>query len=204
MTQPDREQNSGSWVYNRSEETGLEGRGQDIMSKEFVACVSNAVRRRTFLKLSLGVCTAGTMIGPGLAQARVVPYYKAIFDERFGDPCAFATGAEERCIPTVAIRGDVTKLFFDHLDLRWKQGPVLLAGYTTPASLFCLDLLARDRGMRVRHCVAKPGVEAALGVLDGALPGQGTTQLLSSDPSVLVFWIIAPNARASAEETGNA
>ena len=113
-------------------------------------------------------------IMPGSAQARlvrnsVVPYYKAVFDERFGDPCAFAAGAAERGIPTVAIRGDITKLFFDDLDLRWKQGPVLLAGYTTPASLFCLDLLARDRGMRVRHCVTGPSVEAALGVLDGTL-----------------------------------
>ena len=145
----------------------------------------------------MGVCTAGSISLPVSAQARVVPYYKAIFDERFAEPCAFAAGAAERRIPTVAIRGDVTNLFLNHLDLRWKQGPVLLAGYTTPASLFCLDLLARDRGMRLTSCVAQPGAEAALGVLDGALPRQLTTQLPSSDPSVLVFWIIAPKARGA-------
>ncbi len=136
-------------------------------------------------------------IMPGSAQARlvrnsVVPYYKAVFDERFGDPCVFAAGAAERGIPTVAIRGDITKLFLDDLDLRWKWGPVLLAGYTTPASLFCLDLLARDRGMRVRHCVTGPSVEAALGVLDGTLPRQCATHMPSRDASVPVFWIIAP------------
>jgi hypothetical protein len=174
------------------------------MSDEFTAGVSNVVSRRTFLKFGLGACTAGAMILPASSQARVVSYYKAVFDERFGYPCAFAAGAAERGIPTVAIRGDITNLFFDDLDLRWKQGPVPLAGYTTPASLFCLDLLARDRGMRVKHCVTKPGLEAALGVLDGALPRQCTTHLPSSDSSVLVFWIIAPNAHASAEETASA
>ena len=157
--------------------------------------------RRRFLKFGLSACAAGAMIRPISGQARVVPYYKAVFDERFEGPCAFAAGAAERRIPTAAIRGDITSLFFDDLDLRWKQGPVPLAGYTTPASLFCLDLLARDRGMHVSHCVTKPTVEAALGVLDIALPQRCiATPLPSSDPSFLVFWIIAPSARAATHQ----
>jgi len=145
--------------------------------------------RRGFLKFGLSACAAGGLIRPVPSQACVVPYYKAVFDERFEGPRAFAAGAAERRLPTAAIRGDVTSLFFDDLDLRWKQGPVLLAGYTTPASLFCLDLLARDRGMLVSHCVPNPSVPAALGVLDGALPRCVTAPLPSSG---LVFWIIAP------------
>ncbi len=47
----------------------------------------------------------------------------------------------------------------------------------------------------------KPSVEAALGVLDGALPQRPMTTLLpSSDPDLLVFWIIAPSARASNQQ----
>jgi len=150
--------------------------------------------RRTFLKLGLGTCAAGGMIRPISGQARIVPYYKAVFDERFEGPLAFAAGAAERRIPTAGIRGDITRLFFDDLDLRWKQGPVLLAGYTMPASLFCLDLLARDRGMRVTHCATEPSVEAAIGALDAVPPRRSMTMpLLSSDQSLLVFWIIAPN-----------
>lgn len=161
----------------------------------FTALTGNLANRRTFLKAGLGVCAAGAMSAPASARAR--SYYKVVFDERFEDPRAFAAGAKQRRIPAAAIRGDVTSLFFDDLDLRWKQGPLYLAGFTTPASLFCLDLLARDRGMRVSHSVAKPGVESALAVLDRALPLRATsTPLLSDGPSVLVFWIIAPTIRA--------
>ena len=135
-------------------------------------------------------------MGPVSGQARLAPNcYKAVFDERFGNPCVFAAGATERGIPTLPIRGDITNLFYADLDLRWKQGPALLTGYTTQASLFCLDLLARDRGMRVRHTSAMPDPRVALGVLDGDLPWQSTTNLFSSGPSTLVFWIIAPRDR---------
>ncbi len=159
----------------------------------FRALTGNLADRRTFLKAGLGVCAAA-ISAPASAQA--CSYYKVVFDERFDDPRAFAAGAKQRRISPVAIRGDVTSLFFDDLDARWKQGPVHLAGFTTPAALFCLDLLARDRRMRVSHRVANPGVEKALGVLDRALPLRGTsTPWLCDDPSVLVFWIIAPTIR---------
>lgn len=161
--------------------------------------------RRGFLKCGMGACSAAALIHPISAQNPVVPYYKAVFDERFEDACVFATEATARDITTVAIRGDITSLFFDDLDLRWKQGPVWLTGLTTPSSLFCLDLLARDRGMRLNYYLVKPSVEAVLDVLDGALPRRGMmTHLPTSDPADLVFWIIAPSARASPQEKANA
>lgn len=161
--------------------------------------------RRIFLKYGLGACSAGALIRPVPAQKPVMPYYKAVFDERFEDARAFATQATARATPTVAIRGDVTNLFFNDLDLRWKLGPVWLIGFTTAASLFCLHLLARDRGMRLRLCRTKPNLKAVLGVLDGALPrDRMRMHLPSSDPSDLVLWIIAPSARASAKEIANA
>jgi len=130
-----------------------------------------------------------------------MPYYKAVFDERFEEARAFAAQATARGTPTVAIRGDVTNLFFNDLDLRWKRGPVGLIGFTTPASLFCLHLLARDRGMRLRFCRTKPNMEAVLGVLDGTFSlDRMTMHLPSSNPSDLVLWIIAPCARPSAKE----
>jgi hypothetical protein len=152
--------------------------------------------RRIFLKCGLGACSAGALIPP-LSARPGRPYYKAVFDERFEDARAFATQATARAMPTVAIRGDVTNLFFNDLDLRWKRGPVWLIGVTTPASLFCLHLLACDRGMRLRFCRMKPNMKAVLGVLDGALPrDRMSMRLPSSHPSDLVLWIIAPSASA--------
>jgi hypothetical protein len=160
--------------------------------------------RRIFLKCGLGACAASVLIPP-LSARPVMPYYKAVFDERFEEAHAFATQAIARATPTVSIRGDVTNLFFNDLDLRWKLGPVWLIGCTTSASLFCLHVLARDRGMRLRFCRTKPNMKAVLGVLDGALPrDRMRMHLPSSDPSDLVLWIIAPIARASAEEIANA
>ncbi len=160
--------------------------------------------RRIFLKCGLGACSASALIAP-LSARPVMQYYKAIFDERFEEARAFATQATARATPTVAIRGDVTNLFFNDLDLRWKLGPVWLIGLTTSASLFCLHLLARDRGMRLRFCRTKPNMNAVLGVLDGALPSDRMRmQLPSSDLSDLVLWVIAPSARASAKKIANA
>lgn len=162
---------------------------------------SALANRRTFLKCSLA---AGAIVRPICIQAAAVPYYQAIFDERFEGPRLFASAVAARRIPAVAIRGDITNLFFHDLDLRWRHGPVLMAGYTTPGSLFCLDLLARDRGMRLSHCVANPSLEEALSALNGTLPCRCVTAQLPSDSSGLLFWIIAPITRASAKETVHA
>ena len=172
------------------------------MWKESTTSVSNSASRRIFLKCGVGACAAGALIRPASARGSVAPYYKAVFDERFEDPRVFAAGAGARSIPTAAIRGDITSLFFEDLDLRWKQGAVWLAGFTTPASLFCLDLLARDRGMRLSHCVTKPSMAAALSVFDGTSPHRLLTP--GSDSSDLVFWIIAPRAHVQGKETANA
>ncbi|GEM_PF-3101266 len=152
--------------------------------------------RRLFLKFGMGACAAGAVIPPAPGWARVASYYKVVFDERFQDAREFAARARQRGIPAAAIRGDITRLFFDDLDLRWKQGPVPLAGFTTPASLFCLDLLARDRGMRLRHCAANPEVASALGVLDGTLPRRRpATPPASGGAAALVFWIMEPRGK---------
>ena len=54
-------------------------------------------------------------------------------------------------------RGDITALWFHDLDLRWKRGPAAIAGMTDANALFCLDLLARDKGMHVASREERPG-----------------------------------------------
>lgn len=64
-------------------------------------------------------------------------------------------------------------LWYHDLYFRWRRGPAAIAGMTGEDSLFCLDLLARDAGLRV---------------LDVGDPADG-----------LVSWVIGPKcARARA------
>jgi len=87
---------------------------------------------------------------PASSISRIaVTLYRAIYDERFEAGRRFASDALNRGWVTRAIRGDVTQVWFHELSVRWKRGPAAIAGLTTPQSLFVLERLAWDVGMRV-------------------------------------------------------
>jgi hypothetical protein len=75
--------------------------------------------------------------------------YRVIFDERFPASVAFALDVNRRGIPIHGIRGDITALWYHDLYFHWRNEPTPIAGITTSESLFCLELLARDAGLRV-------------------------------------------------------
>ena len=74
---------------------------------------------------------------------------------------AFRAEAVERGLEVHVIHDDITDLWYNRLDRQWRSAPAALAGITLPTSLFCLEMLARDRGMCVRfralHDKAEPG-----------------------------------------------
>lgn len=123
--------------------------------------------RREFLHLgvaALGLPIAARAgVSPELfrtdEQAHAEPLYKTFFDQRFSSCAVFADEMKRRAAPTHAIRGDITEAWFSDLyyfwkDGRWKQGsgqqgPAAIAGLTAPGPIFCLEMLARDVGMRV-------------------------------------------------------
>jgi hypothetical protein len=112
--------------------------------------------RRGFLQIGLAGAVSlpfAALGARGLAPVVPLSYYKAIFDERFPASIAWARDLDRRGVPVHGIRGDVTALWYHDLYFRWKRGPVRIAGVTTKESLFCLELLARDAGLRVidRH-----------------------------------------------------
>lgn len=47
------------------------------------------------------------------------------------------------------VEGDMTNLWYDTLDLRWRQPGFVVAGRTGPDALFVLEQLAWSRGRRV-------------------------------------------------------
>ncbi|HZM62866.1 MAG TPA: hypothetical protein VFB85_23840 [Vicinamibacterales bacterium] len=80
-------------------------------------------------------------------------FYKAIFDQRFPEGVAFARDMRRRGVPTHAISGDVTALWYQDLHFAWANAPIEVVGMTTASALFCLETLARDARHRVtsRH-----------------------------------------------------
>jgi hypothetical protein len=73
-------------------------------------------------------------------------------------------------------------LWYDNLDLRWKEAPMLLSGVTTAKALFVLETLASDHGMVVVH---RAGQNALT-----------DTQYAPIGDTALVAWIIAPRGGA--------
>jgi len=145
--------------------------------------------RREFLQAGIAVSALpiGAMIRaavpPPAAEAATatsaepsMPFYKAVFDERFADSVAFADQMRRRGVALQAIRGDITDFWYRDLYAEWRKAPAAIAGLTQHGPLFCLEQLARDYRMRVVFREERPASAA----------GQ--------DP--LFSWVIAPVARA--------
>lgn len=103
------------------------------------------ISRRDMLKW--GVVAPAVAGVPAMVQAAVPQGIDAlVLDRRFmpapGDETSFTA-------PVKWIEGDVTKLWFEQLDLRWRQPGFVLGGVTGPDALWVLEVLARDRGRRV-------------------------------------------------------
>ena len=79
---------------------------------------------------------------PGAAQLVVV-------DRALPDASAFAAEAIAAGHDTRLFDRDVGALWMNEIEPRLRSGPVAIAGLTGAATLFCLDLLARDYGAHV-------------------------------------------------------
>jgi hypothetical protein len=98
--------------------------------------------------------TANGLLSPDLAFARTegesIAIHKAIFDDRYAESQVFAETLGRFSVPLCAIEnGDITKLWYDELDLLWREKPIAIAGSTQFGPMFALERLATERGMRV-------------------------------------------------------
>jgi hypothetical protein len=119
--------------------------------------------------------------------------YAVLYDERFAEAIHFGRAAEREGFAVRPMRGDVTRIWYDELDPLWKRQPRPIAGLTAYAALFCLERLARDRGMRVVHHDARPepGARPAHGLR--AHPCADGGHCLGPDLGTsLHSWVIAP------------
>jgi hypothetical protein len=115
--------------------------------------------RRKFLQIGLAATTlplAGGVLAEmppsGIASAahEKRPLHKVVFDERFAIARAFGQQAGLLGASTMGFAaGDITDFWFNELDLRWREAPIAVAGFTQHGPLFVLERLAWDRGLQV-------------------------------------------------------
>jgi hypothetical protein len=108
--------------------------------------------RRQFLREGITVSALSLMLGKPLvtaSTAKNLPISKVVFDRNFAASRAFAVEATRLGVPVHGIAGDVTALWYEDLDQRWRLGPDVIAGLTGVSSLFCLEQLSRRDDRRV-------------------------------------------------------
>ncbi len=95
----------------------------------------------TLAPLPVGVAVADS--APVLALERF------IFDVRFAEADAIAKAIEQRGVALSRVADDLMTLWYDELDLAWREKPMALAGVTLADAAFVLETFALDRGMHV-------------------------------------------------------
>jgi hypothetical protein len=76
--------------------------------------------------------------------------HKVLVDGELAESVAYGEAAESSGFRLrVFARGDISDVWYDELDLLWRQQRVPIAGLTRHGPLFVLERFAWDRGMRV-------------------------------------------------------
>jgi hypothetical protein len=116
--------------------------------------------RREFLQIGIAAASAlplatqathaAAFAAPAPTTARApLPLYKVVYDARFPQSVSFAQSLAQLGVPVHAIDGDMTRVWYDDIYHRWKQGPAAIAGLTAHGPMFCFEQLAMDQRMRV-------------------------------------------------------
>jgi hypothetical protein len=109
--------------------------------------------RRQFIQAGMAVTASASLAAPPARAetSAATPYriHKVVYDGRFAEPVRFARAAESLGLKTHAIGGDMTALWYGELDGLWRRQAVAIAGMTRHGPMFCLEMLARDHGMRL-------------------------------------------------------
>lgn len=111
------------------------------------------VNRRSVMKIGAATVAGALVNLPVLGSVAPAHAYgafqRAVFDERFAECRAFGAELNDACVVTTVISGDVAELWYGDLRAHLSESRLPVAGSTDRISLFCLEELARDVGMRV-------------------------------------------------------
>ena len=134
------------------------------------------VDRRSFITSTVALATAvavgneiagrpGASTPAGTVSAPTASAL-ALIDRALGGSAAFAAAARAKGVRVLEFSADVAGLWMRELEPRLRSGPVLIEGYTSAATEFCLDFLARDYGARTVH--RSPAAAAVTWVLSSS------------------------------------
>jgi hypothetical protein len=140
--------------------------------------------RRNFLKLSAtvsacaaaatqayGALTVSAANVDGAGAGGVPALYKVLGDARHPASVAFVDAARAQGLAAQLLpRGDVSRFWYQELQLAWQRAPVAVAGLTEQGPLFCLEQLAMPYGLRVKQ----------------------RESVVTTEGTALVAWLIAP------------
>lgn len=114
--------------------------------------MSLTISRRTVLKAAVAAPLALGAMGNAEATSSSIDAF--VVDRRFWPAGkALPEGTELHFVD-----GDVTALWYDKLDVRWREPGYVLAGRSGEDVLFVLEQLAFGRGRRVTTRHAKDGI----------------------------------------------
>jgi hypothetical protein len=104
--------------------------------------------RREILQAALAAAVALPSLQAMAAAPARMPLCKVLYDPRSRAGLTFAAAAKRMGAALHATRGDVTDVWFKELQPEWSKRRTAAAGLTDFHSLFVLDMMARDAGMR--------------------------------------------------------
>jgi hypothetical protein len=108
--------------------------------------------RRDVLKIGAVLPAASLVAAPfarALGAGQSLPLERFVFDVRFAESGAIAEHVARLGVALSPVADDLMTLWYDDLDLKWRNAPMALAGVTLEDAFFVLETFALDRGMHV-------------------------------------------------------
>jgi len=168
--------------------------------------------RRDFLAGGAAFATlAITALRAGPVQARALarPFNELVsgpllivYDRRLLGSDAFAADAAASGYSPLGFDSDIAALWMHEIEPRLRVPPLAIAGFTSSATLFCLELLARDYGAQAlrrieQHSSATPRLTPLMGAVSGAVTAPLEPVALDAGQTG-VSWLIATDRRRRA------
>lgn len=164
--------------------------------------------RREFLQTGAvvsAIAINGVFAGDAgaIAGRPSLPLRWALYDDRYAEGRSFAAAAAAQGIATRALdAGDITRFWYDELDVLWRREPAAIAGLTQFGPMLVVEQLAAEARMhltlRGEHPIAR--LTAALQAPGPSIVHYYTPLTVAQGQGAvldgrLYSWVVAPRER---------